>query len=450
MRNFLVLLLLSLFLLNINQVYSADSSTSAKEAARNAEKAKEDQKRKEEEERKRQEDAKKKEEAAKKKQQDEEKRKQEDAIKASQSTLEKITPANSEQGYSVRIEGKGSLEYKGSLEDNPPKLTFDFANTKKKTKDKYDIKENKYVSSIKTEEFTKDDMKHTRLIVVLKSVFDYKLIPVKGGYSLELSVPAPKPVQKPAPINTEVVIGPEDLLEITVFDLPQFNATSRVAGDGTITMPLIGSVEVRGMTKKQVEQKIATSLEAKYINNANVSVNIKEYKSRQVSVLGAVKTPGPYYIISHRTLLQLLSEAGGLTSDATNRCYIFRENGEKIDIDLHDLMVNGNQNLNVDIYPGDVVNFPTSVNVTIYVLGAVKNPGAIDLTTSMPVTLVAAIAKAGGPTDSANKTSIQIRRKSETGEEKVIKANLKDILSGKAPDVTLEPGDTVNVPESFF
>ena len=107
------------------------------------------------------------------------------------------------------------------------------------------------------------------------------------------------------------MIGAEDLLEINVFELPQFNVTSRVSGDGTITMPLIGSVQVRGLTKKEVEKQIEAALAAKYINNPSVSVTIKEYKSRQVSILGAVNTPGAYTIISSRTLLQLLSEAGG-------------------------------------------------------------------------------------------------------------------------------------------
>src|SRR5262249_18142459 len=160
----------------------------------------------------------------------------------------------------------------------------------------------------------------------------------------------------------------------SVFDLPQFSTIARVGGDGTITMPLVGSVPVRGLTKKQVEQKIASALEAKYVNNANVSVNIKEYKSRQVSVLGSVKNPGPYYVISHRMLLQLIGEVGGLNRDVGPKCYIFREVFGKIEIDLHDLMVNGNQDLNVEIYPGDVVNFPPISKITIYVLGAVRAP----------------------------------------------------------------------------
>ncbi len=252
------------------------------------------------------------------------------------------------------------------------------------------------------------------------------------------------------PPSQDIVIGSEDLLEVSVFELPQFNTTARVQGDGTITMPLVGSIEVRGLKKKDVEIKIATALQAKYVNNANVSVNVKEYKSRQVSVLGEVKSPGAYYVMSQRTLLQLLSEAGGLTNTAGPKCYVFRPGAPKIEINLRDLMVNGNPELNILIYPGDVVNVPTDVKIIIYVLGAVRLPGAVQLSTSMPVTLLAAIAGAGGPSESAKQSDVRIKRKNATGEENIIKVNLKDIMKGKVEDIPLFEGDMVTVPESFF
>jgi polysaccharide biosynthesis/export protein len=380
--------------------------------------------------------------------------KSEPQTKPSPATLENISVSEDKDRYWVLMKGNGHLEYNSSYSDNPPQVMLEFPNTKKKTKDAYQPKVNAFVDKIETSQSKKDGIPATRVIVKLKSQLDYKVTQDAEGYSLQLSVPQPKPVKlppkRPVDENTDPVIGAEDLLEVSVFDLPQFSTTARVGGDGTITMPLVGSVLVRGLTKRQVEQKIASSLEAKYINNANVSVNIKEYKSRQVSVLGSVKNPGPYYVISHRTLLQLISEVGGLGTDASGKCYIFREGFGKIEIDLHDLMVNGNQDLNVEIYPGDVVNFPPISKITIYVLGAVRSPGAIEINSATPVTLLAAIARAGGPTETANKSGIQIRRKDEKGEEQTIRANLKDILSGKTPDISLQAGDVVNVPESFF
>jgi polysaccharide biosynthesis/export protein len=283
---------------------------------------------------------------------------------------------------------------------------------------------------------------------------------VKPAVQQQQQTPQPAvktPVQRqpntpPPPVQTpqDIVIGSEDLLEISVFELPQFDTTTRVQGDGTITMPLVGSIEVRGLKKKDVEARIATALQAKYVNNANVSVNVKEYKSRQVSLLGEVKQPGAYYVMSQRTLLQLLSEAGGLSPAAGPKCYVFRPGASKIEIDLRDLMVNGNPALNIPIYPGDVVNVPADTKIVIYVLGAVRLPGAVHLSTSMPVTLLAAVAAAGGPTESAKQSDIKIKRRHSTGEENLIKVNLKDILSGKTEDIPLSEGDIITVPESFF
>lgn len=421
-------------------------------------------------------------------------------------TIETISLGPQQNKYNIFVKGSGRLEYTEVLFQNPPRIALDFANIKNKFNTRtFEPKENPFVRIIRTMEYYKAGSKISRVMVELKEPLVHKVSRAGEGLTLELMPPqtsdqAPTtsavvtdakpagenpgpevstpptttsspptttssppttqeekpvaPVQQPAPQqvpeNLDILIGSEDLLEISVFELPQFSVSSRVAGDGTITMPLIGSIEVRGLTKKQVEEKIAAALEAKYVNNANVSVTIKEYKSRQVSVLGAIRNPGAYYIVSPRTLLQLISEAGGLTPEAGKKCYIFRHGASRVDIDLLDLMNNGNQDLNVPILPGDVVNIPAEAKIIIYVLGAVKAPGAVEMTTSMPITLLAAIARAGGPTEQANKSNIQIRRKDAGGRETVLKANLKDIIKGKTSDVKLMPGDVINVPESFF
>ena len=269
-------------------------------------------------------------------------------------------------------------------------------------------------------------------------------------------------VINPAPRNTpsmasaiptgpqfQLSIGPEDLLEITVFELPQFNVISRVSGDGTVTMPLIGSVKIAGLSKQEAEQKIARELETKYVNDANVSISVKEYKSKQIAVLGAVKMPGPYYILSNRTLLQVITDAGGLTPDAGSKCFVFRQGVNKVEVDLGELMVAGNQKWNVPIYPGDVINIPPAAKASVYVLGHVKNPGPIEIGYGTPLTLLTAIAKAGGLNPEA-KSQIQLRRKATNGEVLLIKVNLKDVMKGKEPDLELQADDVINVPESFF
>ena len=304
-----------------------------------------------------------------------------------------------------------------------------------------------------------------RFEINLKSPVRYDVKKVTEGVVLTLSkekaeestatptspkIPEQDPQSQSALPGIEIQIGAEDLLEVSVFELPQFSVTSRVSGDGTITMPLIGSVEVRGLTKAQAEKKVAEALEAKYINNPSVSINIKEYKSKQISVLGAVKNPGAYYVLSKRSLLEIITDAGGLNENSGPKCYVFRTGSPKIEIDLTELLTNGNVELNIQVFPGDVINIPIDTKVVVYVLGAVRSPGAIEMTKTLPVTLLAAIARAGGLTERANSSNIQIRRREKTGEEVLLKEDLKEILSGKKSDISLLSGDVINVPESFF
>ncbi len=160
----------------------------------------------------------------------------------------------------------------------------------------------------------------------------------------------------------EYIIGPQDLLEIKVFELPELNQTVRVSEDGSITLPLLGSVQVGGLTKDGVEEKLKMLLEARWLKSAQVSVFIKEYQSRRVAVIGAVEKPGTYELIGRLTLLQVISQAGGFKENAANEIYVLREGKEgvtaSIAIDLEDLLLNGNQKLNIPLMPGDVINVP--------------------------------------------------------------------------------------------
>jgi polysaccharide biosynthesis/export protein len=365
------------------------------------------------------------------------------SVFADTATIDSIHASANGSSYNIYIKGQGKLNYSAQVLNNPPGIALDFANVKNNFQTNgFHLDENPFVSGIHSSEESKEGQSVSRLVFDLKSPADYVVAPDPEGLIIRLS--------RKEDTDIDIHIGAEDLLEITVFELPQFNVTSRVSGDGTVTMPLIGSVEIGGLTKKEAEQKIASALETKYVNNASVSINIKEYKSKQVSILGAVKNPGAYYIVSKRTLLQLLSDAGGLAPQAGNKCFIFRSGVPKIEIDLDQLMNSGNESFNIQIQPGDVVNIPTEAKVIVYVLGAVHSPGAIEMTTTLPVTLLAAIARAGGLTDEASKGNIQIRRKDNNGSDTVIKVNLKDILNGKVADVPLNSGDTINISESFF
>ena len=253
----------------------------------------------------------------------------------------------------------------------------------------------------------------------------------------------------------EYKIGAKDLLEITVFELPELNQTVRVSEEGSITLPLLGRVEIEGLTKEELERKLASLLEEKYLKKARVSVFIKEYQSKRVAVIGAVGKPGMYELIGRRTLLQMISQAGGLTERASNELFVLREarngNRAKLAIDLEDLIINGNQILDIPLQANDVVNIPIDQIIHVYVFGEVKNPGALEVKMSKKITLLQAIAQAGGTIEGASKSGITIKRKDKkTGKEIKIKVNLKDIIKGKKPDIELKEGDVVFVPESIF
>jgi polysaccharide export outer membrane protein len=371
---------------------------------------------------------------------------------AAQLSVQNISLNYAKDTVILDIEGSGPLEFKASMVGSPPRIELVFLNTRNDLRKNLTIKNNSVISEIQA--VPSDRSKKDTFITIQLKNADVKFSQKKLENGVELQIePNRPPIDNGIPVSElpkELLIGSEDLLEINVFKLPDFSVTTRVLGDGTITMPLIGSVKVGGLSRIAVERKIEDALRAKYVNNPSVSVNVKEYKSLQVSVLGEVKNPGPYYITSQRTLLQLLSDAGGLTTAAGSKCFVFRGGGSKIEVDLYDLMQKGKQDLNILIHPGDVVNIPLAEQLFVYVLGAVKSPGAIEITRASRITLLAAIARVGGVTEVANKSAVEIKRKDENGADKIIRANLKDILSGKIPDVELFADDVVNVRQSFF
>ena len=252
----------------------------------------------------------------------------------------------------------------------------------------------------------------------------------------------------------EYRVGPKDLLEISVFGADELSRTVRVSEDGKVTLPLLGEVLVDGLTKSELEKKLADLLGEKYVQNPQVTVFIREYQSKRVSVLGAVEKPGPYQLLGRLTLMQIVSEAGGLTRDAGSVIIIIRQLADgtstSLRISIDDLFLKGDAKLNVPLEAGDIVNIPVDKLVAIYVFGQVKNPGALQVKKSAIPTLLQAIAQAGGFTDRAARGGVVIKRKDETGKEQEIKVNARRILSNKQPDIPLLENDTVYVPESLF
>ncbi len=251
----------------------------------------------------------------------------------------------------------------------------------------------------------------------------------------------------------EYRIGPKDLLVIKVFQVPELNTTVRVGEDGTITLPLVGKIRVEGLTRYQLEERIASLLSEKYVKNPQVTVFIKEYRSRTAMIMGAVKKPGAYEVVGKTTLIQLIAQAGGITSRAQDRIIILREREGKqktIVVPIVPLLFEGRGDFNVEIFPGDVVNIPGEMVMEVYVFGQVRKPGVVELPMGYGATILQAIAKAGGFTERAKKSSVILRRREGDKGETIIKVNVKDILKGKKPNVKLRPYDIIYVPESLL
>ncbi len=260
--------------------------------------------------------------------------------------------------------------------------------------------------------------------------------------------------QEQEKVITDYRIGARDLLDISVFGLNDLNRTVRVSEDGKITLPLVGEIEVEGLTKTELERKLSQLLEEKYLQNPQVTVFIKEYQSRKVSVLGAVKNPGSYELLRNQTLLHIISQAGGLTNEAGDEISIIRQqkdgSNRTLKVSIEELFLKSKAELNIPLQPNDIINIPIDKIVLVYVFGQVRNPGALEVRRSNIPTLLQAIAQAGGFSDRASKSGVVIKRKDEKGIERQMKVNVRSIIKGKKKDIQLKENDVVYVPETAF
>src|SRR5581483_60456 len=251
--------------------------------------------------------------------------------------------------------------------------------------------------------------------------------------------------------SSDTPLGTRDVIDIKVLQDANLNTKTTVSDDGRITMPLLGKVDVSGLTPVQAEAHIKALLESKYMTRADVVIEVVEYGNKPISVIGAVVRPGTIGTSGNITLLQAITQAGGLANGYGKSLYVLRTaaNGltERIDIDIEDLMINGNPDLNLPLAPNDVINVPVDTPLTIYVLGEVMHPGTVQFRRSQTPTLLQAIAGAGGQTDRAGKNAT-IKRMVD-GKEQTIHVNFRRILTG-GKDVILQDNDTIYVTESFF
>jgi polysaccharide biosynthesis/export protein len=254
-------------------------------------------------------------------------------------------------------------------------------------------------------------------------------------------------------------IGPKDLVSIVVYEVPELNGERRVGENGMINLPQLGDVGAVGLTAEELEARLRELL-SRYVQRATVNVDVIEFRSKPITVIGAVRQAGPLAFSGRWTLLEAITAAGGLSEGHGGKIYVLRraDNGlsDQVVVDAHDLLVRADPKVNLPIVANDLINVPGTSEVTIYCLGEVATPGAIAFKSTDRVTLLAAIARAGGLTDRAA-SRIVVRRAAAAAAAPGAAAaggdltvDYKRILAGKEPDLELRSGDVIVVKESFF
>ncbi len=273
----------------------------------------------------------------------------------------------------------------------------------------------------------------------------------------------------------EYRIGADDALSVAVLQAPELNVTVRVSEAGEIALPLLGTVRASGLTAQDLALEIATRLQARYIREPDVRVQVNEVRSRGVSVVGASRRPGMIQIRSTATLLEVLSLAGGLSEDAGDTLVVLRKTAAAthtmppvaanagmqppadirdqrqsepgmLEVNLKALMDSRDAALDVPIYPGDVVNV-RSADI-VYVIGAIKKPGSFAMRGNDRLTVLRALALGEGAVPTAATGDAVVLRTTARGERVEIPVNLDAILKGRTPDVMLEAQDVLFVPQS--
>jgi polysaccharide export outer membrane protein len=249
---------------------------------------------------------------------------------------------------------------------------------------------------------------------------------------------SPDPSAQPAP--AKYMIGPQDLLKITVFDETDLTNSYRVDSDGFITFPYINRVSAGGLTLGELQDRIRTLLAAGYIKNPQVRVEIGEFKSQSVLVSGEVRAPGKITMTGTMTLLEALAAAGSATSAASSELTIAHpKHGAERDADLvrinwKDLQLG--KGTDVALQDGDIINIPKAQ--TFFITGQVRNGGGFVLEPGM--TVQQAIALAGGLTERGSDRGITATR----------------VVNGKSIEVSLrlddrvQANDTIIIRQRFF
>lgn len=248
------------------------------------------------------------------------------------------------------------------------------------------------------------------------------------------------------PDQSAMTIGPGDLIDLSVYHVPELILKVRVDSNGLVSLPLIGDLKLAGMTVRDAQLLIARELvRRQLVKKPEVSLFIEEFATQGITVYGEVNTPGIYPLMGPHRLYDAISAAGGLTLKAGRTVTILHA-GRRDREEVIDLSGDGSiEKANVAVSPGDTII--VSKAGVVYVLGEVNKPGAFLMENNTSISLMKAIALAGSTTKVASLKHAMILRKSSEGTVE-IEVSLDKIYHAKASDLQLHAEDIVFVPLS--
>jgi polysaccharide export outer membrane protein len=292
----------------------------------------------------------------------------------------------------------------------------------------------------------------TIVVLIVMTLGNSISVPAQSSSTLAPRLAVNVPSSDPGPVKsadsaarTRVRIGAGDLLNVSVFDVPEIAQSIRVNDRGVATLSLIGSLHLAGLTTDEAQALIATKLKAgNYLVDPQVSVFISEYVTQGVSVLGEVNKPGVYQVLGSRSLLDIISEAGGITSFAGPEATVKHVDGTTITVRLSK-DAHASLSTDVQLAPGDKVLIPRAG--LIYVLGDVARPGGFIMGNDGTMTLLQAVAMAGGINRTSSMNRSRLVRKGASGYTETL-VPLKRILNGEQADFQLQTEDILYIPQN--
>jgi len=245
------------------------------------------------------------------------------------------------------------------------------------------------------------------------------------------------------PPDRDLQLGFGDLITVHLFGSTDYNPVVRIGTDGQVLLPLIGLVDLHGLTITAAEELIQKRLrDAGMFKDPQITVQLVEGPSAFVTVIGDVHGVVP--VTGSRRLLDILAGAGGIPPTASHIITIQRPGKKSLVVDLGNDPEQSDL-ANIPVFPGDTI-VVAHLGV-VYIVGEFKTQGAIPLTSGAPLTLLQATALSGGPAFDAKYADLHLIRTNGT-QRTVVKLDIQKVLFGKAPDPLLQSGDIIFLPTS--